>query len=501
MSQDLETIRRIRAWHEGRPTPRGAVLNRHIGADADVLVVSFVRMGGESRPWGVAVGTLADGPEFVTVPEARNRDLVADMLLKVASPILRHFRHPEWHPDGPGVFEIAPHRQIWLPGPTHLEMLHHLAAAYARTTWDRPDVITLRALGNLCNCLFLEAQRPGQQTVMSATDVLRSAYVFPTSPIRQGHIGHLLGWLTGGRTRDDRRTAAHDAERLSVSTVLDPEHERRELQPLVEAWGAARTAGDHAATTLQTSRIHDIVTEALRHRWDLTREAVSRLRGDGRSPNPGLGELVIDSARSFYSSWGSNALNEAAGERAYWPNVFTDHNARRASAAYHQRNLQADKERFTLVHGDRELQREELAAGRGVIGIVESATTDTWVVNYTYPELTTLESGKRLAIAGMAELGLDILDVDLDERRLTLRPLWKLRKKASPHHLAAGDPGWIDRHLVLLPSQPTHLYRWKVSHAGRDIEYDITSLLVAPRLRHAAFDDDGAVIASAEVGP
>ena len=501
MSNDLETIRRIRAWHEGRPTPRGAVLNRHVGADADVLVVAFVRMGGESRPWGVAIGTLADGPEFVTVPEARNRDLVADLVLKIAPMMLHHFRHPQWHPDGPGVFEIAPHRQIWLPGPTHLEMLHYLAAAYARTTWNRDDVTTLRALGNLCNCLFLEAQRPGQQTVMSATDALRSAYVFPTSPVRQGHIGHLLGWLTGGCTRDERRVAAHDAERLSVSTVLDPEHERRELQPLVEAWGAARATGDHTATTGPAARIHDLVTDALGHRWNLTREAIARLRGDGRAPNPGLGELVTDSARAFYATWGSNALSEAAGERAFWPNVFTDHNARRASAAYHQRNLQADKERFTLVHGDRELQREELAAGRGVIGSVESAGTDRWIVNYTYPELTTLESGKRLAIAGLPELELEIVDVELDDRRLVLRPLWKLRKKHSPEHLAAGDPGWTGRQLVFLPSQPTHLYRWKISHAGRDIEYDITSLLVAPRLRHAAFDDEGVVIVPTEVGP
>ena len=214
-----------------------------------------------------------------------------------------------------------------------------------------------------------------------------------------------------------------------------------------------------------------------------------------------LGELVTDSARAFYATWGSNALSEAAGERAFWPNVFTDHNARRASAAYHQRNLQADKERFTLVHGDRELQREELAAGRGVIGSVESAGTDRWIVNYTYPELTTLESGKRLAIAGLPELELEIVDVELDDRRLVLRPLWKLRKKHSPEHLAAGDPGWTGRQLVFLPSQPTHLYRWKISHAGRDIEYDITSLLVAPRLRHAAFDDEGVVIVPTEVGP
>ena len=501
MTNDLETIRRIHSWHEGHPIARGAVLNRHEGADADVLVLAFVRMGGESRPWGVAIGTLATGPEFVTVPEARNRDLVADMMLKIAPTLLHHFRHPQWHPDGPGVFSTEPHRQIWLPGPTHLEMLHYLAAAYARTTWDRPDVTTLRALGNLCNCLFLEAQRPGQQTVVSATEAVRSAYVFPTSPIRQGHIGHLLGWLSGGRTRDQRRAAAHDAELLSVSTVLDPEHERTELQPLVEAWGVARSAGDENTMRTHHARIHDILISALRHRWKLTADAITTLRNDERRINSRLGELVTDSARTFYTSWGENALNEAVGERAFWPNVFTDLNARRASAAYHQRNAQADKERFTLVHGDRELQREELAAGRGVIGVVESASTDEWVVKCTYPELTTLEAGKRLAIAGLPELELEVLDVDLDDRRLTLRPLWKLRKKASPDHRAADDVAWLARPRVFLPSQPRHLAFKKVAHAGRDIEYDITSLLVAPRLRHAAFDDDGAVIAPTEVGP
>ncbi len=500
MSNDLDTIRRIHAWHEGRPVPRGAVLNQHIGADDDVLVVAFVRMGGESRPWGVAIGTLNDGPEIVTVPEARNRDLVADMMLTVAPTMLRHFRHPQWHPDGPGAFDISTHRQVWLPGATHLEMLHYLAAAYARTTWDRPDVTTLRALGNLCNCLFLEAQRPGQQTVVSATEALRTAYVFPTSPIRQGHIGHLHGWLVGGRTRDERRAAAHDAERRSVSTVLDPEHERSALQPLVEAWGAARASGALDAMSHQAERIHQALTEALRHRWNLTADTIAQLRTDSRRSNSRLGELVTDSARTFFTAWGENVMNEAAGERAFWPNVFTDHNARRASAAFHQRNAQSDRERFTLVHGDRELQREELAAGRGVIGSVESATTDEWIVTYSYPELTTLEAGERLTIAGMPELELDIVDIDLDEHSIILRPLWKLRKKHSPEHLAAGDSAWVGRTMAFLPSQPKHLARLKIANAGRDIEYDITSLILSPRVRHAAFDDDGAVVDSPEVG-
>ncbi|NBU55778.1 MAG: hypothetical protein EBS22_06065, partial [Acidimicrobiia bacterium] len=86
------------------PTERGAAINRHLADDDDVLIAAFLRMGGESRPWGVAVGTLAEGPTVVTIPEARNRDLVADMMIDVAPIFLRHFRHPQWHASGPGGF-------------------------------------------------------------------------------------------------------------------------------------------------------------------------------------------------------------------------------------------------------------------------------------------------------------------------------------------------------------------------------------------------------------
>lgn len=501
MSTDLETIRRIRAWHEGRPLPRGAVLNLHVGSDTDVLVTAFLRMGGESRPWGVAIGTLGDGPRFFTVPEARNRDLVADLAIGVAPILLHHFRHPLWHPDGPGGFEHASHRQIWLPGPSHVEMLHFLAAAYARTAWQRDDVATLHALGNLCNALFLEAQRPGQQTVVSATEALRNSFVFPSAPVRQGHIGHLLGWLTGGRTRERRFEAARRAENTSVSTVLDPEHERTQLQPAVEGWGAARTAGDTASMRRHAERIDQLLTTALSHRWNLTAAAVAELRSDRRRTNARLGELVADSKRSFFDSWGTKTLSEAAGESAWWPNVFTDLDARRASAAYHQRGANAEKARFTLVHGDPELQREELAAGRGVIGRVESVSTERWHLVFTYPSLTTLESGRRLAIGGLPELEFEIVHVDIDQHRIELRPLWKLRKKTSPEHRASDDRAWLGRSLVLLPSHPKHLAYKKITHAGREVDGDITALLVAPRRRHAAFDDDGPVVDPIEVAP
>ena len=229
MSASLETVRRINAWAIGEPLARGNVINMHVADDEDLFIVSFLRMGGESRPWGVAFGTIADGPTVLTVPEGRNRQLVADMMAAFAPAILSHFRHPTYSDDGPQVYSTQPLRQVWLPGTSHVEMLHFIAAAYARSTWNRPDISVLNALGNLANCLFIESQRPGQQTIVAATDALRDCYIFPSTPVRQAHLGYLLGWLNGGTTREVRLEAAHAAEKLSVSIVLDPHVERTVL--------------------------------------------------------------------------------------------------------------------------------------------------------------------------------------------------------------------------------------------------------------------------------
>ena len=47
MSESLETVRKIWAWSEGKPIPRGETINVHVGDDDDVLIVAFLRMGGE----------------------------------------------------------------------------------------------------------------------------------------------------------------------------------------------------------------------------------------------------------------------------------------------------------------------------------------------------------------------------------------------------------------------------------------------------------------------
>ena len=500
MTLSLETIRKLHAWRDGSPTSRGDVLNVHITEPEDLLMLAFLRMGGESRPWGVAIGTLADGPQFFTVPEARNRELVGDMMVEVGHVLLSHFDHPDYNEVGPTEYRESI-RQVWLPGGTHIDMLQNIAAAYARSRWQRADIDSLRAVGNLCNALFIERQRPGQQTVVSATDALRTCYVFPTAQVRQGHLGHLLGWLTPANSRDERLHLAHAAERDSVATVLNPDRERDVLQPLVDKWGVAQKAHDEHEMEVVAQAIHDALVSDLQARWQATATAIEVLGEDGRKPNAGLHDLVQDSNKTLFKSWGDRALREAAGEQPYWPNVFSDNNTRVAGREFQKRNASAQKARYLLVHGDRELQREELAAGHGVIGTVTAVDVKhkRWTVTWTYPDLPTLKEADNLAIAGVPSLVLAVASVDLDSKTLELKPKWSREKNVSGQRYFAADDGrWKGRHLVLLDDAAHGLTERKAVTTGKKFgDDDIVNLLGQNARRHAAYDFEGRVVVDA----
>jgi hypothetical protein len=131
-----EIVQKLHAYHQGTPLPRGETLRVHVADDRDLLVVSFVRTGGASRPWGIAFGHPGGEPTILTVPEGRNRDLVASMMYEFAPVLLEHVRTPGFVPTSPASRDdLGPLRQIWLPNPSHLEMLHHLSFAYTYTRW------------------------------------------------------------------------------------------------------------------------------------------------------------------------------------------------------------------------------------------------------------------------------------------------------------------------------------------------------------------------------
>ena len=57
-----EIVQRLRAYHGGGPLPRGETLRIHVADDHDILILAFLRMGGESRPWGIAYGHPNESP-------------------------------------------------------------------------------------------------------------------------------------------------------------------------------------------------------------------------------------------------------------------------------------------------------------------------------------------------------------------------------------------------------------------------------------------------------
>ena len=117
--------------------------------------------------------------------EPRDRDLVADMAAATARLFLEHFRRPDFDDESPSDWrQITTLRQLWLPNPSHLDMLHFLNYTYTFTKFGDTDrAMLLNKLGRLMGWLFREAHRPGQITVMVATDGLREAYSFPAEDI------------------------------------------------------------------------------------------------------------------------------------------------------------------------------------------------------------------------------------------------------------------------------------------------------------------------------
>jgi hypothetical protein len=196
--------------------------------------------------------------------------------------------------------------------------------------------------------------------------------------------------------------------------------------------------------------------------------------------------------------WGERAVAEEDGGDPFWPNPFTDYNTRMAAGGYHQRVADEQKARHYLVHGDRELQREELAVGHGIIGVISSVAADEpeWIIKYSYPELTTIRAGKRLVIAGAPEMVLIVSDIDHDTQTIVAKPSWKNAKRQYGNKgLPSRDRTWKGQNLVFIDSQPFGLSERLAGIARRrsDDPNDISNRMNVRQRQHAANDDEGAV--------
>ena len=465
-----EVVRRLRSFHEGRPLPKGQTKHFALVDDPNLLVVSFLRMGGESRPWGITWGHPNEEPSTLSVPEGRNRDLVADMCAEFAPVLLEHFLTPGYAKDEPASWEdLAPLRQLWLPNPSHLDMLHHLAYAYTFTKWGAGARGRLNAFGRLCGWLHREAQRPGQQHTMVATDALRESFAFPAQDVRQGHLGFLLAWLDQEGDRGSRNLAAMEAERIAISTTLDPSVEREETERLVIAWQQAREAADSARMSDIADEVGEVLTRELVHRWNLTGEAIRGLRDDKRRINSGVESLVTEGLKEQWYQQTRIELNFGDDQDgpAFVTSPETDRYPAAAGSRY-QVHLASDELRESvLLHDDLEMQAEAIASGdafRGeiidVYDVGEGRKSEpVWIVVDPIGGQLRLRERAWVCVAGMPNRTATIEGIEERPDGSRVFEVWITGWKTKPDK--ANDPIRVGKEVVFVTNSAHQISRIK----------------------------------------
>lgn len=485
----LHALNRLLAWKGGKPIPLGQTLPWPRVPNRDRLVLAFVRMAGESLPWGVAYGAPGDKPKVLTCPEPRNRDVHASMALDLAQVLLPHLPHPQTATSKQreaaeleGADGLGARRQLWVPGPTHVEILHFLDFRYTLARkGEETNVEKLNALGRACGWLFRESTRPGQIRVLDATRLMRESFAFPADDVRQAHLGFLMAWHGRG-TRDSRWKAASKAEVESVGITMDPELERKELQPLVEEWNEARKAdpkGKRARSLAE--RIHRVLVPELERRWRLAVSALEKLESD-RAPNAGLGPIAeLASNEFFYQYWRpelriasiedvESAEAMLADDAELPPRRFrgnhpeSDFHPPAAASRYFAHVHAAELATGELIHGDDDLVRGAVVSGDAVSGkIVRVEDRGTrrsirafWHVRCSADGPLRLREGSGVCVLGLRKRTGTIREIhnDDDGRLVVVEVTHGFTKRTYPREPEAHDAKRLRGRQVTFVGEP-----------------------------------------------
>lgn len=474
-----QAVARLEAFKAGRPLPCGETSHFLIAADADILMLAFLRMGGESGPWAIGFAHPRQTPTILCVPEPRNRDLVAEMVAELAPVLLEHLRHPEFCDDtieGPG--HERPHRQVWLPNGAHLEMLHHLAYAYTFTKWgEKPRARLLNSLGRATNWLFNEGHRPGQVSAMPATDALTESYTFPCETVRQGHLGYLLAWLETKGDRAARMKAATTAELKPVSTNLEPTFERDAMAPLVEAWNEAAKSNDKRRMDAIAQQIKGELESEMLRRLRLVEKAIQVLRRDERDVNPGVADLRRASASEHWFQYLrlEQDLNDEKDGPAFTPSPETDRYPAAAASRFFVHEDSEELRIGMLIHHDADIRAEAVAEGEAIVGTITQVhdegtgrkTIPVWTIEGDGSGPLRLREGNKVCVADVPKRTGTIRQVDQlpsGRRRYEVEVTgWLLEKRLPgrrriPH---AASEALKDTDVILLKHVASGLARVK----------------------------------------
>ncbi|MFF0945021.1 hypothetical protein ACFYE2_12465 [Kocuria sp. CPCC 205300] len=463
--------RKLRAWEAGKPVPRYDTIHHAVVPADQTLIVVFVRMAGESRPWGIAWGRADEQPRIASVPDGRVRDDVAVLCADFAEDLLEHLRVHNWTYDPVDQSAVlAELRQVWLPNGQHVAMLHQLSYTYSQTKFGGVNQDILRALGRLAGWMFRDTSRHGHQHVVNASAALGKAYVFPTQDARTAHLGYQLAWLETSGNLAERMAAAGTAEGLTVSPTLDPRLERDELSPLVEKFQAGRREG--ANVSKLADAIAAVLASQLERRWRLTAAAYRLLLDNERPINAGVPALVAEAHDEFWNQHQRIELrhNDPSQGPAFVAHPETDFHGSSAASRYLIHAAADEAYTGHLIHDDAELFLEALDDGKALRGTVDSAddlgsgrtTKPQWVLRVDPTLPNRLRENGRIAPYGSKGHEATILSVESSAEALAVRIEWTGRKTMP---LACGigarpaDLGWVGQEVAFVVSDAADLTR------------------------------------------
>ncbi len=461
--------RKLEAWQAGQPLPRYDTIHHAIMPAHQTLIVAFVRMAGESRPWGIAWGTACTEPRIESVPDGRVRDDVAVLCASFAEDLLEHLRVHNWTFDPvPEKPELGDLRQVWLPNGQHIAMLHQLSYTYSQTKFGGENQDILRALGRVSGWMFRDTARVGNQHVVSASQLFGDSYVFPAQDTRTAHLGFQLAWLTTTGDRDARLAAAAEAERCTVSPTMDPTLDRERLGDLVAEWQEGRRDGKDVREPADS--IAGILREELRRRWSLTEQAYELMANNDRPVNGGVGELVAKAHSEFWYQHQriELRLNDPSQGPAFIAHPETDFHGSAAASRYLIHAAADEAYIGYLIHDDPALFREALEDGRAfectVIRVsdvgVGRTTIPRWVVRLDPALPHRLRENARIAPHGSRGHEATIVEIEATESDLFVTLEWTGRKTKpllGPLMAKPVDDAWTGVDVAFVQSDAASL--------------------------------------------
>lgn len=460
---------KLRAWDAGQPQPRYATIHHAIVPEDQAMLVAFVRMAGESRPWGIAWGTVGSAPVIASVPDGRVRDDVAQICASFAEDLLAHLRVHNWTFD-PVDQAADPDtlRQVWLPNGQHVTMLHYLSYTYSQTKFGGANQDILRALGRLAGWMFRDMSRRGHQHVIDTSSALSDAYVFPAQDARTAHLGYQLGWLTSDGDRAARLDGATQAEGQTISPTLDPALERTDLSDLVEKWNELRR--EEGDLDSEADAIAAILRAELDRRWHLTEQAYQLLRGDERPVNPGVDGLIREAHNEFWFQHQriELRLNDPTQGPAFVAHPETDFHGSAAASRYLIYSAADEAYISQLIHDDAVLFHEAIDNGKAlrgrVVGVVDigsgRSTIPVWEVQLDPGVLHRVRENGRLVPYGSRGHEATVIEIRATPDETVLRLEWTTRKTME---LGCGigakpvDAAWLGEDVAFVVSDAADL--------------------------------------------